>query len=159
LEYVDGLRGNGQPVTNSITYDGRAYCNSDECAWGLPGLSFGAKEIRLCPVRGCSELAAELCSQTYFLRGDTNADGAVDISDAIREFMFLFLGADAPSCMDAADSNNDERVDISDGIHILEDFFRYESGIPYPGPRFCGPDPWQVGDALDCAEYAPCAAS
>ena len=87
-------------------------------------------------------------------RGDANADGRVDISDAIRIFMFLFMGAPAPLCLDAADAWDDGHLDITDGIVILLDFFRPGTGISTPGPFACGPDP--TDDDLDCLVYPPC---
>ena len=89
-----------------------------------------------------------------FARGDANSDEKVDISDAIRTFMFLFLGASAPRCLDTADANDDGLVDISDGLHILNDFFREGTGIPDPGPFDCGIDP--TPDAIGCAAYPIC---
>ncbi len=56
-------------------------------------------------------------------------------------------------CMDAADSNNDEIVDISDAIRILAYFFGHTG--PLADPVVCGPDP--DGDTtLECEEYQPC---
>ena len=91
-----------------------------------------------------------------FRRGDVNSDTKVDISDPIRLLMSLFLGAPAPSCLDAADATDDGRVDISDGIFLLGDLFRGELGsvILSPGPFLCGLDP--TGDGLDCAEFKGC---
>jgi hypothetical protein len=56
---------------------------------------------------------------TVFVRGDSNADGAVNISDAQYTLNFLFLGSPGPLCLDAADANDDGRVDISDPIATL----------------------------------------
>jgi hypothetical protein len=90
-----------------------------------------------------------------FRRGDANADGTVDISDGIRAAMYLFLGAPAPPCLDAADATDDGAIDISDAIRILMDFFIPEdSGIPAPGPFACGPDP--TPDAIGCDAPPEC---
>jgi len=89
-----------------------------------------------------------------FIRGDVNSDSKVDISDAIRSFMFLFLGASAPLCLDANDANDDGQVDITDGIHILNDFFIEGTAIPAPGPFECGIDP--TADRVSCGAYAFC---
>lgn len=87
-------------------------------------------------------------------RGDVNSDARVDISDAIRTFMYLFLGAAEPTCLDTADTDDSGQVDISDGFTILHDFFRPGTGIPDPGPFDCGPDP--TTDGLGCLSYPPC---
>ncbi|MBI4607038.1 MAG: VCBS repeat-containing protein [Planctomycetes bacterium] len=98
--------------------------------------------------------AAVALGPAAFRRGDVNSDGTVDISDPIRTFMYLFLGASEPRCLDAADSNDDGRADISDGIHTLNDFFREGTGIPAPGPFECGPDP--TPDGVPCATQDGC---
>ncbi|MGQ9589520.1 MAG: FG-GAP repeat domain-containing protein [Planctomycetota bacterium] len=95
-----------------------------------------------------------------FHRGDPNGDGRLDISDALFEFGFLFLGGPPPGCLESADTNGDGRHDISDGIALLS--FLFLDGPPpvYPGPVGlpCGPDtdpPGSPGD-LGCALYEPC---
>jgi hypothetical protein len=61
--------------------------------------------------------AAALLGGPRFLRGDSNADGGISITDAITTFGFLFLGEPpAFSCKESADANNDGAIDISDGI-------------------------------------------
>lgn len=89
-----------------------------------------------------------------FLRGDANTDGRVDISDAVRIVMYLFLGATEPSCADTADTNDSGGVDLTDCLVILNDFFRPGTGIPAPGPFECGSDP--TVDGLNCESYPPC---
>jgi len=105
----------------------------------------------------CNADAARL-SVTFraarFHRGDANASGRVDISDAIRIFMTLFQGADPFPCADAADATDDGRVDISDGLRILLDFFIPGTAIPTPGPFVCGSDP--TPDGLPCGEESHC---
>jgi hypothetical protein len=89
-----------------------------------------------------------------FLRGDANTDGTVDISDAVRILMFLFLGAAVPRCVDTADANDDGRADLSDAVTILGDFFIAGTAIAPPGPFECGADP--SPDGLGCAGYEGC---
>ena len=62
--------------------------------------------------------------ENIFLRGDSNADGVVDISDSVFTLSYLFFGGRAPACQDAADSNDDGAVDISDPIGALGVLFR-----------------------------------
>ncbi len=86
-----------------------------------------------------------------FLRGDSNSDGKVDISDAVHVFAHLFLGDEALACSDAADTNDDGSLDISDGISALSWLFAAGSVPPAPGPTDCGEDP--TGDVLGaCTE-------
>jgi len=89
-----------------------------------------------------------------FIRGDANTDGKVDIADAVRDFMFLFQGADPPSCLEAADATDDGEVDISDGVRILRFFFGPVGEIPSPGTESCGVD--GLPDDLGCNSYPHC---
>jgi hypothetical protein len=85
---------------------------------------------------------------TLFVRGDSNDDGAVDLSDAVASLSHLFLGGPAPVCRDAADVNDDGILDISDPIGLL--FSLFLGSVPLPDPRNVpGEDP--TPDALDCA--------
>jgi len=89
-----------------------------------------------------------------FRRGDTNADGKTDISDAVRTLGFLFLGNPTSlACGKSADVNDDGTIDLSDPIAILNHLF---SGAPAPPEPFgdCGVDPTE--DALRCESFGPC---
>ena len=50
---------------------------------------------------------ASAASDGAFIRGDANADGAVDIADAKSILSYLFHGARLGACGDAADANDD----------------------------------------------------
>ncbi len=95
-----------------------------------------------------------------FHRGDTNADGATDISDAIAILGFLFLGGEELPCRESADTQNDGGVDISDAVALLS--FLFLGGPPpaAPGPARapCGLDPDEPGSAgdLGCSQYTHC---
>lgn len=68
-----------------------------------------------------------------FVRGDANADGDVDVSDAVFVLLYLFSGAAIePACMDAMDANDDESVAVADAVAILRCLF--QRGGPLPGP-------------------------
>jgi hypothetical protein len=60
--------------------------------------------------------------------GDSEPDGLVLISDAIRILGFLFLGEAPLSCPDAGDWNDDGRLDITDPVGILGWLFLGEQG-------------------------------
>lgn len=70
-------------------------------------------------------------SRNEFIRGDSNADGKVDISDASNTLNFLFSKTGKIICQDAADANDDGSIDISDAVKILMVLF---SGQQMPGP-------------------------
>jgi hypothetical protein len=82
-----------------------------------------------------------------FVRGDANADGNVDLSDAVATLNYLFLGGEDPSCFDAADADDSGDLSITDAILHLGVLFLGAGSLPPPYPE-CGPDP--TADGLDC---------
>jgi hypothetical protein len=112
--------------------------NARPCA---AGFDLGAYERG-----GCAALEA-------FVRGDTNADGQVDIGDAIFALSYLFGGNAHLVCADAADANDDGALDLADVLRLLEYVFVEGRGLPRPAET-CGTD--VTVDALPCTEYAPC---
>ncbi|MBI4604520.1 MAG: hypothetical protein HY721_21370 [Planctomycetes bacterium] len=89
-----------------------------------------------------------------FIRGDSNADGRMNISDASFTLTYLFLDATkAPPCLDAADSNDDAKVSITDAIYSLGSLFLGGPAPPEPFPG-CGEDP--TADALECGGAPGC---
>ncbi|MCA8962490.1 MAG: hypothetical protein KDC38_18320 [Planctomycetes bacterium] len=92
---------------------------------------------------------------TGFIRGDANADGLFDISDAVFTLASLFIpGSSLPTCLDSADSNDDELMDISDAVYSLAALFIPGSLLPFAPHPGCGSDP--DGSSLDCQEFAAC---
>ncbi len=121
---------------------------------------------------GAAVLASSMVPATlpaaWFVRGDVNASGAINVTDAIQVFRFLFLGDPAAvSCPDAADLDDDGQVSITDGIYLLG--YLFQGGPPPITPNFFagGPRPktsirgcWfdRTTDALDCPSFVPCSA-
>ena len=87
-----------------------------------------------------------------FLRGDTNSDGAFDISDVVSGLDYLFQ-AQAVPCLVALDSNDDETVNIADSIYSLDALF---GGGPSPWPPYqqCGVD--ETTGPLGCEDFPAC---
>ncbi|MBI4604881.1 MAG: VCBS repeat-containing protein [Planctomycetes bacterium] len=99
--------------------------------------------------------------ETQFHRGDPDASGRTDISDAIVVFGHLFLwDPTALPCLESADADNDGAIDISDGIYLLRWLFTGgpEPAAPGPAAAPCGVDPDATGSPgdLGCAAYPPC---
>ncbi len=88
-----------------------------------------------------------------FRRGDANDDGKVDISDAVFILNHLFLGGPAPSCLDAADFNDQDKntVNLSDAIYLLSHLFRGGPELPAPYPEK-GVD-LTLNDGITCENY------
>jgi hypothetical protein len=85
-------------------------------------------------------------------RGDSNADGVTDVSDALFLLNFLFLGGAEPSCQDTADFDDDGQLIITDGVALLN--FRF-NGVTPPG-FFGGCRIDDTPDTLPCESYDGC---
>ena len=108
----------------------------------LGGVDAGAYESGGCP--GPDPL---------FIRGDANADGATDLSDAVALLFHLFLGDPVVPCEQAGDANDDGALDLSDPVDLLG--FLFLGGRPIAPPAgACGLEP--TGHALPCAGFAGC---
>jgi len=57
------------------------------------------------------------------LRGDTNGDGIIDISDVVYLINYLFIGGPLPVPLAAGDCNRDTVVDVSDVVSLLNYLF------------------------------------
>ncbi len=88
-----------------------------------------------------------------FRRGDANADGKVDISDAVSTLLWLFAGLSEPPCLEAVDADTSGKIDLTDAIYTLQYLFQGGSSPPAPGPEACGPAP---EPKLGCASYTAC---
>jgi hypothetical protein len=90
-----------------------------------------------------------------FVRSDSDSDGIIALTDAIRVLNFLFTGGVEPECMDAADADDSGSLAITDAIRILS--WLFTGGLPPPAPApsapgypasDCGIDP--TPDGLGC---------
>ena len=89
-----------------------------------------------------------------FRRGDSDASGSLELTDAVNTLSFLFLGGTTPPCMDAADVNDSANIDLSDAVSLLNYLFLGGPAPAAPGPNTCGPDP--LGESLGCNSYENC---
>jgi hypothetical protein len=89
----------------------------------------------------------------WFLRGDTDASGKHDLTDAIVILTHLFLGGDAPVCFDAADVDDSGKIDLTDPIGLLTFMFMGGGTPAFPYPD-CGAD--GTPDDLGCGQFASC---
>jgi len=80
------------------------------------------------------------------IRGDTNGDLQIDISDPVMLLAHLFGGSDLP-CQEAAEINGDGFIDISDPVYLLGYTF---GGGPPPPPPF--PDCGSIIPVFSCDE-------
>jgi hypothetical protein len=93
----------------------------------------------------------DLFISSRFIRGDSNVDGVLDISDAVAILGFLFLGSASLSCDDAADVNDDGALDLSDAVKLLGCLFLGDQLPPGTTPGQMQQDP--TPDNLGCDFY------
>ncbi len=98
-------------------------------------------------------LERDNCNPQDFLRGDADANGRVELTDAIFILSHLFLGGDDPPCSDSADVDDDGELNLTDSIQALTYLF-LGGNLPAPGPSTCGLD--ETIDPLDCSTYPNC---
>ena len=114
-EIVEILKTTGKSVTDSG--NGLTFPRIDALAATFCSLEGQSLEGRIqCPMK--------------FVRGDTNNDRSIDISDAVKTLFHLYAGMKI-DCMDATDSNDDGQIDNTDAIHILNFLFR-GGNMPFP---------------------------
>lgn len=82
-----------------------------------------------------------------FLRGDTNEDSGVNLTDAVVILNFLFRGAGPIACEDAADTDDNGQVNLTDAVYLLNHLFR--GGPPLPSP-YPAPGRDETSDELKC---------
>lgn len=85
-----------------------------------------------------------------FVRGDATQDGLLDITDAIFNLSYLFLGGEAPACEDAADADDTGRIELTDAVRILGYLFL---GGPAPSPPHPDRDVDPTPDDLHCLGF------
>jgi len=101
---------------------------------------------------------APLEAAERFRRGDSDADGVLNLTDPIHTLGYLFQGSpEEVPCEDAADANDDGLVNITDPVGTLFFLFLGGPALPPPSgeaPSDCGRDP--TADDLECESFAPC---
>ena len=110
-------------------------------------------------VNGSTSLVPTVTSGTLtienseFVRGDNDGDGSLTVNDSILLLGHLYMGLPEPDCRDAADSNDNGLLDITDAMYSLTFLFCCGAPPPAPGPG-CGEDP--TPDTLDCVGSPAC---
>ena len=89
-----------------------------------------------------------------FVRGDVDADGNVNIADAITLLDYLFRGSDAISCPDTGDADDSGRLNLSDVLRIVNHVLFRGTPVAEPFPD-CGPD--ESADTFARCSGSPCA--
>lgn len=96
-------------------------------------------------------------SPPVFTRGDLDADGTVQLPDGLFLLGYQFLSGPTPTCLDAADVDDNGVVDgLVDALFLLNFVFAGGAMPPFPGPTDCGIDPDGDGDDIACASAPAC---
>jgi hypothetical protein len=133
----------GSPAIDAGTTDGAP--STDIEGHGRPcgaGVDAGAYETGDCPA-----------PNKRFRRGDADSSGVLNITDPIVLLLDLFLGGEAPGCLDAADVDDSGSLNVTDAVHSLNHLFLGGPEPPAPYPE-CGVD-W-TADALGCERFEGC---
>ena len=66
----------------------------------------------------------------------------------------MTLAGPAPTCYDAADSDDNGNVNLTDAVYSLNHLFVQGPPLPSPGATECGEDP--TPDTLPCDSTCEC---
>ena len=89
-----------------------------------------------------------------FIRGDSDGDGTVNLTDGVSVLNGLFGGGAAP-CRAAADTNGDGGVNLTDAVYLLQYLFAAGPPPVAPFPE-CGIGRLEKDDDLGCAAPPAC---
>jgi hypothetical protein len=96
-----------------------------------------------------------------FVRGDADADGRINVTDAVVILLFLFAGRGPPLCRDAANADAQDGLQLTDAVFLLNWLFLGGRPPPPPTPlgtryvaRDCDSGPPR--DAYECGRFPPC---
>jgi len=101
-------------------------------------------------LRSLSLVIFEALSTTspFFLRGDVNQDGQVNILDSNDLLRFFYDKEYEPPCLESADVNNDGLVQLDDALQLISYVTHGLSPPALPFPA-CGRDPDELGSGKD----------
>ncbi len=98
----------------------------NELVWGGAGTIYPTTHPLTATVVAASEI---------FIRGDTNRDGAVDITDGLTLLQYLFLGQGVSvPCLDACDVDDNGAVNLADALRVLYTLFEPSQTAPPAHP-------------------------
>jgi len=165
------LERQGSVFIGSYSSDGTSY--TEYGRQDLPSLNVSDLLVGFAATSGDARISVNYCAEMSFEggpppgkgfhRGDSDGNGSMQLTDAVRILNFLFLGTGHIDCMDAADADNNGTVQLTDAVRILNVLFLGVGSIPDPGPpgetfgnKPCGPDPGSDADHIGCTSYTAC---
>jgi hypothetical protein len=94
------------------------------------------------------------CQAFPFRRGDATGTGSLDVTDAIVLAGHLFLGTGTPACPEAADFDNNGKLNVTDILGVLA-LVLNRGAPPAPPGVECGFDPDPTGSPRDLGCNGP----
>ena len=142
-----------------VTIDGQILVDlvvlDDNTATGLVPVALngiGVFDVRVVNSLGEATLVGAF---TYgFIRGVVNGDSQLDIGDAMYLAYYLFVGGEAPDCLEAGEVNGDGMIDLADPIYLVTYLFRNGPMPLAPFPE-AGLDP-DAANGLGCDPCPAC---
>jgi len=125
----------------------------------LRGVTEGEHLYRVFAQKGGQECYGGICIVSvspiqFFIRGDVNDDGKLNLVDPIFLAHYLFQGGEEPTCADTGDQDDNGELNVSDVVYLLRYLFDGGPEPAPPGPTTCGPD--QELDSLPKCQYQSC---
>jgi hypothetical protein len=117
------------------------------------------------PITGGLEIRKSRAGEVRFVRGDVDASGGINITDAVFLLSYLFGSGREPPCLEAADVDDSggSAPNITDAIVVLNWLFQSGPAPRPPSPSTaaytradCGVEPPGAPDSLDCKAFPPC---
>jgi len=151
LEGVGASGDSGGPAF--IEVDG-VPCIAGLNSWGEGGNGirvgqYGSRDYqtRVSRYLGWLDTQVDFPTAAGFVRGDSDADGSLELTDAVFTLAYLFQNGRAPACLKAADADDDGTVNLTDAVYALN-FLFLGRGAPPPPFAACGLDP--TTDEVTC---------
>lgn len=73
---------------------------------------------------GLSSWSDEVFGIMFYMRGDANSDGKINVGDAVMIVTYVFRSGPAPNPSIAGDANCDDKINIGDAVYIVSYVFR-----------------------------------
>ncbi len=122
---------------------------SGQYFWQVISLNEQCSEIELGKTTEAQPLTVG--ENPIFKRGDVDGNGVLEITDAINNLAYQFLGTFSPPCLDSCDFDDNGKIELTDPIGNLSHQFLGTVPPALPGNEVCGEDPTE--DELTCLCY------
>lgn len=77
---------------------------------------------------GLSTWSDDIFAALFYLRGDANGDGSINVGDAVFIINYVFKHGTAPMFLDLGDANCDGSLNVGDAVFLIN--YVFKSGLP-----------------------------